>query len=397
MTTPFNPANPTSYSSQNPVFNLNNTPIGSGNLPTPSTGTPPPQNNVVQTAGAATNQYNNLSGNLTNMLAGLNQQPGEEPRLNVNTYSDAYTQALDAQAQRGSAATKSLIASIQAQNQNMRNSIGAQYGDYKKGLQLLGIQQNSAQSSPDLLMGHIQQAQNEYTAKIQQLNAEESRAMMEAENARADKDLSTLKEKMDYIKQIQKEKDDALSRTYERMQLQTKIADTQASMYYDALQKLPDAQKEDFLIAVSQKYNIPLQALVKSISDVSASRNKGTKSSSGGGTGKKLTLSQIGTFKKNNPDVADQITFGMTDQEVNDIIYGGESGGGTSEFDRTYFEDNFSKGDLYKLALAVGVPRKKNLSKKDEINKFFDSEYFAYAQSLLEQGNTIEDIINANQ
>lgn len=352
------------------------------------------QNQMGVGSGPARSQFMQQSSNLQNLLNQFNTAnpqgvPGQgEGDINVDTYQDPYTQALTQQAQQGDQYTKALIGSLQARNQGLKNEMAGQYDSYKRGLQLLGIQTNSAQSTPDLLMGHIQQAQNEYTSKIQNLNQEEAFTIMEAENARADKNLSLLKEKMDYVKEIKKEKQNALKEAYERMSLEADVSKEQVGLYYDKMQTLNDEDKEDFLIAISKKFNIPLPGLVKAMSDEASARqissedrayelSKRKKDLSGGGDGgyteqEKRKLRQAG--------------IDPTDIEAADNFLYGDEGDGDPFADITpaYEGEELKKMTNHrkKKLLEEGVAEGDIKEVKSYLNKGFSLEQIAKATGM---------------
>jgi len=278
-------------------------------------------------SGPASSEFVKQSGELQNMLSQLGATPGvtedEASNISVDNYSDSYTQALDTQAQSADQSTQALIRSMQAQNQNLRNNVAGEYDDYKRGLMSLGIQTNSAQSTPDLLMGHIQKAQNDYVKEISGLDRQENIARMEAESARADNNLGLLKEKMSYIKEIKAEKRDALKRSYEKMSLEADISTEQVDRYYEKMQTLNDEDKEDFLIALSDKFNIPVQALVRAIADKKESiqdkadkKNKDSESSNSGG----YTSQEERKLRQAGIDPTDIVA-------ADDFLYGDSEGG----------------------------------------------------------------------
>lgn len=221
-------------------------------------------NQLVVNGGNAGNEFNQNSGNLAGLLAQHNQVPTKATPTVGNT-NDAYTQMLDRLGSTSDLANKALISTIQAQRSQRGATINAQYDNYKRGLQMLGIQHNEAQSTPDLLMGHIQQAENEHQAKLGALDVEMNKALIDAQSAKDNKDLGTLKEKMSYVKQLKQEQQDELKNIADQMNYQTKIAESQAGQYYDAMQKLDPKDQEAFLQAVAKKFNLPLGTLVESI------------------------------------------------------------------------------------------------------------------------------------
>lgn len=303
------------------------------NLPTPPAGTiaPPANNNLVVTGGPATTQFNTHSSDLSNLLGNLNQQqtPGTNTATLDNT-NDSFTQALDRISGTSDAATKALIGSIQANRQTQKNAADTEYGNYKSGLQLLGIQHNDAQSTPDLLAGHITKAENDHTTKLQSIETETNKALVDAQTAKDNKDLSTLKDKMSYIKDLNQQKQDYLKNIADNMSNQTKIADSQIGNAYDALLKLNPKDQEQYLQVVAQKYNIPLGSLVKSMVTEKQQREKdaldledkrsiiANRNKTNAGSDKAITTAKLNYLKKNNPLVDADLT--NTEGDVNQYI-----------------------------------------------------------------------------
>lgn len=199
----------------------------------------------------------------------VNQDPST-----TNPTNDPYIAQLNAMSARSNTSTKMLISNIIATKTNKALKIDKEYDNYKKGLQLLGIQHNEAQSSPDLLAGHIVQAENDHMDKINDLDAEESKALMDAETAQANNDFKTLDEKMSYVKDLQTQKSNALKDLQATVSDTSKNATIEAHDIYDTLGTLDDADKESFITAVAKKFNLPLGSLVTALADEKTKRDK---------------------------------------------------------------------------------------------------------------------------
>lgn len=227
--------------------------------------------NDIHRDGAKNSSY------LTNLLSNLGngvQQPNPNDPTNVNSpnYSDAVTQGLDAMSARSDAATKRLIQNVQATRVRNGNAVDTDYNNYKSGLQLLGIQHNDAQFTPDLLQGHIQQAENEHMQKINDLDMELNKAVADATDAQENNDFKTLQEKTDYIKQLKQDQKTAITDMYTGLSNQTKSSDIEAHDIYDSLQTLDPNDQEAFINAVANKFNLPVAALVQSLADEKGKR-----------------------------------------------------------------------------------------------------------------------------
>lgn len=256
---------------------------------------------LVTTARQAQSEFAEYSSKLQNAMGRFGVASSKSSNANADgtetpktaEVSDPYTQALDRHSANGDEATKALIASIQAKRDKNASSIDKNYENYKRGVALLGIQHNDAQSSPDLLAGHIVSIENEHIQKIQELDAEESKALIDARIARDNDDIKTLKEKMDYVKELKKQKDEELKSTYDKLSYEAKIGEIEAHAIYSELQKLGADDKETFLAAVAQKFNIPLGTLVTAVADEHLKQVKaGTKKTGSGG--KKTTVDKTG-------------------------------------------------------------------------------------------------------
>jgi len=228
--------------------------------------------------GTATNTSNNnktdINGN--NLDSNGNLVPKEPDVLGdktSGTADDPYIQQLDTIASHSNDATKVLVSSIKATKQKQANNLDKQYNDYKSGLQLLGIQTNQATVTPDLLMSHINTVESEHQAKLNDLDNEEIKALTDAQTAQDNNDFKVLNEKMTYLKQIRSEKTQALKDYQESL---TKYNDTVkkqgdasakliAPDIYNAVKGLDANDQEQFLLAISQKYNIPLNSIVTSL------------------------------------------------------------------------------------------------------------------------------------
>lgn len=219
------------------------------------------------------------------------QQSGD---VNMETYSDPMTQMLDRQMQLSDLGTQQLISGIQAKRQQRENEMKNEAELYKSGLQLLGVQGTGAQSSPDLLQGQITGVNNQLYQRLSNLDREESMAILDATRAKEDNNIQLLKERMNYIKEIKREKQDALKQMYEQLSYQTKISDIKAAEIFDVLNTLDESQKEEFLRSVAESYGIPVGSLVSALGREKLIREEGAidlakkkKSlySSGSGTG----------------------------------------------------------------------------------------------------------------
>lgn len=211
----------------------------------------PPQNKVVVSSKTAATNFNNNSSNLNNMLAGLNQNADTSDKTpTIDNTNDSFTRMLDNLSNNSSSATKALINTIQAQRATQGASTDSQYQNYKNAIQMLGIQHNDAQATPELLNAHVNQAENEHTQKIQQLNVEENKALVDAERAQGENDLKTLTEKMAYVKDLRQQKQDYLKNVADQAKASEVITNSAASQIYNDpdFNKLSPVDKNTYLL-----------------------------------------------------------------------------------------------------------------------------------------------------
>lgn len=201
-------------------------------------------------------------------------------------YTDAYTQALDALGSRSDMATKSLIATISAQHANAVNNINQNYDKYSRGMELLGIENNSAQSGPEALAGQLLEIKNQQMSKISALDVEMNKAVLDAQNARADNDFKIVKEKVDYIKQLKKDKADAIKELATSEDQYMQKATFYGKYIYDALQGIPASQRKDAIDALSKSLGIPSAYIIGAASKAAPAPKK----ASGSGTGSSSSL-----------------------------------------------------------------------------------------------------------
>lgn len=236
-----------------------------------------PLSQLITTSKPATTQGAKDGADLASLLASLGTTNSNQTNSSGDAadapYSDAFTKALDDASSTSSAATKSLMSGINATYQNNVNEAISQGDSYKRGLQLLGIQHNESTFSPDLLAAHITSAGNDVAKKIQGYQIDKSKALMDAETAQQNGDLSTLKDKMNYVRQVQQDQQSAITDAYTNLSKTNDAAGVEAHTIYDSLQTLDPADQEQFIQAVAQKYNIPVMSLVTALGDEKNTRD----------------------------------------------------------------------------------------------------------------------------
>ncbi len=269
-----------------------------------------PAPKVVVTAGPAQAKFNQNSSDLSTLLAGLNQPNNQtkDTTATLDNTNDSYTQLLDKLSARSDAGTQALISSIQAQRSQNGAKIENEAKNYESGLQLLGIQKNEAQSTPDLLAGQIKNQEDVAQQKLQALDVETNKAIMDAQTAQSNNDLKTLQDKMAYIKQLNTQKQDALKAEADRLTSSATIASDVIAGVYDQLQKLSPADQLAYLHKAADTYGIPYGSFVAAVAkqqytqqDQALTLAEKEKILSGGGADKILTPSEAASYVKNSP------------------------------------------------------------------------------------------------
>lgn len=153
-------------------------------------------------------------------ISNLDGQPAQGQVQNTDpnapNYQDSYTTQMQQLSQRSDTATQSMIAGIMAQRQQAMNVSNAQATQYQHGLEALGVGSNSAMTTPSLLTGQIQQAEDQQTAKIANINNQYNKAIATAQQAQDNEDDKTLNEQVTYMNQL---KTQALDTLKEQQQL----------------------------------------------------------------------------------------------------------------------------------------------------------------------------------
>lgn len=333
---------------------------------------------MVVSSKPAKKEFMNYSMNLSKMLASLQNTnvPGQKPEPTLeNTQNDPYMKLLNKQSLLDDEASKSLMATISASRYRNEASTRDTYDRYKRGLALLGVQTGEAQFTPEMLQGKLQQAETQKIAKLNEYEIEANKALIDAKRAQLEGNLSILREKMSYIKQLKDERDNYLKDLASNLKAETEIADNRAEAIYNSLQTLSGNEKELFLNEVADRYGIPVTSLVSAVSRIAEGKVK--KGGSGGGREKKLTLSQIETLRKRYPDI--DFTFGMTEQDASDLIDQGVFVGGVT-YDPT-FEDFLSEAEKRE-------GRTFNEDEQQQLRELFDEELNMYYKATKGKKST---------
>lgn len=297
-----------------------------------------PTNQLIVTGTKPEQQFTKNTQDLTQAInnttpvqqiqptANTGQQDADQKQFmkEMQSYSDPYTQMLDKISATSDKATQNLIATIKATKAGREANINQEYDRLKSGLMSLGLSTGNINFTPDLVYGQIAQAENARMGKLMELDRDEATALLEAQQAVEEKDFKLLKEKMDYYKSIKKSRLDILKESYDTMSYEAKIGELQANQIYDELQKLPEAQKINFLQQIATKFNIPLTALTSQVAEITRDRTKkassGSSASDGGYTSQeKRKLRQAG-IDPANIEEADDFLYGDEKTKENENI-----------------------------------------------------------------------------
>lgn len=183
-----------------------------------------------------------------------------------------FSQQLNDIGTRSSAAMKNLISGISSDYASRKAEEVDSNDRYMKGLQLLGIQTGTAQYLPYQQAGTLRQAEIEGHKQLGKLDAEERSALAEAEKARNDEDYKLLNDKMNLYKDLQERKRTIVSDLYtqskNRQDLQKgeiELAGQYAPALYEEYDKLPDDQKELYIIEAAKQLKVSPMSLVNAM------------------------------------------------------------------------------------------------------------------------------------
>lgn len=250
-------------------------------------------NPLIVTGTNPANQFNQDTQSLNNMLAQINPQANQNANQQLNpqpqqqipgnpgmqseaqmaqSYSDPYTQMLDKISATSDKATQNLIATIKSNKAAREQNVNLEYDRLKQGLMSLGLSTDRMQYTPDLVYGGITQAENARMGQLQKLDQDEATALLEAQQARENKDFTLLKDKIAYLKDIKNQRLERLKNSFDTMNYEAKIGELQAKQVYDQLQKIPQAKRTEYLQAIATRLGIPLLAITSQIQNIARSR-----------------------------------------------------------------------------------------------------------------------------
>lgn len=120
--------------------------------------------------------------------------------------------ALFEQMKKSTAGTESTaISNAQATKERETNQLNQNKDEYMAGLATAGVMSGANRYLPEYQAGIMEQARQGYLSKYQALDNAEKIAIAQAKSAKLDGDIKVMKESLDYIAKIKKEKADAIS------------------------------------------------------------------------------------------------------------------------------------------------------------------------------------------
>lgn len=213
-------------------------------------------------------------------------------------------------------------ASVEAGRQ--KTALEEKFNKYKAGLESLGIQSGLSRYAPGLQADKLINADKAEAEALQTIQEKEDFAIAKAKQARLDNDAKTLKETVDEIRQIKKDKADELQRQLNKRTQDITVANSIATQAYKQLQSMPADQKEEYLNALADQNNIDVGTLVAALAKeqddqykfrlTTSLQQQQLNNGSGGSGGKVLSTAALNYIKKQNPML--DLSYGMTQQDV---------------------------------------------------------------------------------
>ena len=285
--------------------NLSTTPVNTPETPLYTLGETSPLNTnastyvgepMVMSSSQANQEVAGYSQELSNALTNFQQQ---DIQFDEASYSDPMTEMFDQMFQTGNMMTKKVISNIQRNRQNRENEMKNQTEIYKRSLMGLGIQSGKAEYAPELLLGQMQEVENALQRNLTDLDMEESMALMEAQQAQQESNFRLLRERMEYVREIKREKENELINYYQRLQAQQGIAEITAQQAIGQFEGLRGEEREIFLEQLSRQSGVPIGSLAQAmvterqrLDDEAFARAKARQGTSGSSSSIRFTSSQ---------------------------------------------------------------------------------------------------------
>lgn len=398
MTTPYNPT-PQPRDIQQQLFgNIKNSPvlnqpfgnnslnlnsaIQSGGLTYDSQNTPAVQTNpavrTVVTAPTSNAPVNPNPGIVSSTQARTALTQGGNTLDTITNTPDPYLEylqkkALDLQNNPSQPGIDEKNAEFEAGRQ--KTALEDKYQNYKAGLETLGIQSGLSRYAPGLEADKLINADKANADAIQTIQDKEDLAIAKAKQARIDGDAKTLKDTLDEIRQIKKDKSDELQSQLNKRTQDITVANSLSTQAYQDLQSLPEDQKEDYIKALAAQNNIDPGTLMASLA-----KEKDTQ--------EKFNL----TTALQQAQLAREGTGGTSDYSKTQLIKLRAAGIDPSE--DPDLADALISGELKSATGKQGavLTLTPKIAKKADSLGFNVDQYGVTVQQLLSQGHPIEYI-----
>jgi len=263
----------------------------------------------------------------------------------VNT-PDPYMRLFQEQRESNRLASQNAIASSTAATERATSKNEQQREATLAGIATAGAKTGMAPNS-QYQANVMQGARDQFDTRFALLDQQEKLAIAKARNAQQIGDTAVLREELDYANKIRSEK----------------------------ARSMEEAQKMEW-----EKYKFENLSAAQQASETRMGKSK-KGSDELSYTDQELRKLRAAGIDSNNIEMSDAFLYG--------------EGEPPRTFTPEYIRDNYSNGELWDLAIAMGVPRNKNLSKQDEIDSLLSNEDFLlFIQEQLALGATIEDIIS---
>lgn len=248
---------------------------------------------------------------------------------------------------------------------------------YQKGLEVLGIKSGMSQYAPQESLGLMNEAEKKSHKNLLAIDAEENKARMDADAAKADKDYKTFTDRVNLIKDLRQQKAQALKDLADKSQqpfdLLSKQSDAMEKIggsIYDELDGLSATEKAKKAQEIADRFHVPIQAVISAGHKYANGLNS---SSTGGG----YTSQELRKLRQAGIDSTDI-------KSSDDFLYGGNSKLG----DPTYADEKLNLGTDTEAAEDILSVTKDGVPLANE-------GVLIEIQDLLKQGYSLKAIAKA--
>lgn len=334
---------------------------------------------VRDSFATAQNEYGNLNAPTQQVFKAPDMTTKENDI--TRSYDDELKSTLagfDAMSKRMDTSSQNLLGSISQTYSQRRADQAESDRKYERGLEVLGIKSGMARYSPQESLGLLNEAEKSANKKLRDIDSEETKARIDAENAKATNDYKTFTDRVNLIKDLRQQKAQALkdlhdeaSRPYKLLKEQTDAMEGLGGSIYESIQGLSGDAKANAVKKIADEFNVPIQAVVSAASNYALK----LKPSKGTGESKRLSLSDVKNARDLYPNLADKINTGMTQDDLDALV---SSGTGSSSLGTPEHAGEALKMDA------------KLMSKLEE--KGVQTADIIKLQSLLSQGYSLQQI-----